>query len=322
MSRKLPPLNAVRAFEVAARHVSFTKAAEELHVTHGAVSRQVALLEEWFGRSLFRRSSSQLTLTNAGRTYLAEATAVLDRLAVASMYLLEQATPSALRINAPPTFTMRWLIARMAGFQRRRPDIEMRLTTALAPVNFNENAYDIAIRGAHSPLDGCQSVPFMTEIIAPVCHTDLLKGRSLLQPQDLPAQTLIGYATEPYSWTEWQEATDCANYRPADTLKFEQMYFALQAASEGLGIVLVPLFLAVDDIVAGRLCVPFGLQGAKRRSYYANFLSTADASPIIKNFTDWLQQEGQDTERSITDWALTMGWSVDALAGPEMAIPS
>jgi LysR family glycine cleavage system transcriptional activator len=87
MSRKLPPLNAVRAFEAAARHVSFTKAAEELHVTHGAVSRQVALLEEWFGKELFRRAASQLTLTDAGRTYLVEVTAVLDRLAVASMHI-------------------------------------------------------------------------------------------------------------------------------------------------------------------------------------------------------------------------------------------
>src|SRR6476620_4161922 len=125
MIRKLPPLNAVRAFEVAARHVSFTRAAEELNVTNGAVSRLVALLEDWLGKELFRRSASQLTLTDSGRTYLAEVSAVLDRLAVASRYVREQATPSAFHINAPPTFTMRWLIARMASFQRKHPDVEI-----------------------------------------------------------------------------------------------------------------------------------------------------------------------------------------------------
>src|SRR3979490_3055004 len=124
--RKLPPLNAVRAFEAAARHVSFTKAAEELNVTHGAVSRQVALLEQWLGTPLFRRSFSHLALTESGRSYLTEVTAALDRLALATMHVKEHAAPTALRINAPPTFTMRWLIPRMSVFQRRRIDVEIR----------------------------------------------------------------------------------------------------------------------------------------------------------------------------------------------------
>src|ERR1700691_4552305 len=111
--RKLPPLNAVRTFEAAARHVSFTNAAEELHVTHGAVSRQVALLEQWFGIKLFRRGPSQLSLTEAGQTYYREVTAILDRLALASMDMKDQAAPTVLRINAPPTFTMRWLLGRI-----------------------------------------------------------------------------------------------------------------------------------------------------------------------------------------------------------------
>src|ERR1700710_897881 len=109
--KKLPPLNAVRTFEAAARHVSFTKAANELLVTHGAVSRQVALLEEWFGIKLFRRSPSQLPLTDAGQLYYREVTAILDRLALASMDMKQRAQPTALRINAPPTFTMRWLMS-------------------------------------------------------------------------------------------------------------------------------------------------------------------------------------------------------------------
>jgi LysR family glycine cleavage system transcriptional activator len=312
--RKLPPLNAVRAFEVAARHISFTKAAVELNVTHGAVSRQVALLEEWLGTLLFHRSPSQLTLTDTGRTYLAEVSAVLDRLAVASTYITQQAAPVALRVNAPPTFTMRWLIPRMSVLQRRRPDVEIRLTTSLSPVIFQENAYDVAIRGQHAPLESCRSIPFMTEIIAPVCHVDLVETLPLATPADLQAHTLISYATEPYSWEEWLEAAGTPGLRPANTLGFEQMYFALQAASEGLGLVLVPLFLVIDDILAGRLCVPYGPLATKRRTYYANYPATYTASskssPVITTFCDWLQEEGRDTEDSITDWASKQGWSL------------
>ena len=310
MPRRLPPLNAVRAFEVAGRHVSFTKAAAELNVTHGAVSRQVALLEAWLGTPLFRRAPSQLQLTDAGRAYLAEVTAVLDRLALASMQLSDRAAPKALRISAPPTFTMRWLIARLSGFQRRRPEVEIRMTTSLAPVDFRLNAYDIAIRGAQSPLAACISKPFMTELIVPVCHVDLLEGGRLRQPGDLASQSLIGYATEPYAWADWLLNAGMPQLQPAGTLKFEQMYFALQAAAEGLGVVLVPLFLAIDDIIAGRLCTPFGLLAARQRRYYAN---AAQAGPAIDDFFDWLLREGRDTEKSMSEWARSAGWPDSAL---------
>lgn len=197
--RKLPPLNAIRAFEAAGRHVSFTRAAAELHVTHGAVSRQVAQLEAWLGTALFLRKPSQLSLTEAGQSYLAEATAALDRLALASLHLLDQVPPSVLRVNAPPTFAMRWLIPRLSGFQRRRPGVEVRMTTSLAPVRFEADGYDVAIRGAQAPLAGCVSVPFMTELIVPVCHADLAEKGRLREPRNLAAHTLISYGTEPYS---------------------------------------------------------------------------------------------------------------------------
>lgn len=305
MSRKLPPLNALRAFEVAGRHVSFTKAATELNVTHGAVSRQVALLEEWLGSQLFRRTPSQLALTDTGRTYLSEVTAALDRLALASMHVCDQVGPQALHVDAPPTFTMRWLMARMTGFQRERPRAALRMTTSLAPVNFAEHAYGIAIRGAQAPLPGCVSVPFMTELIVPVCHADLAEGDRLRSPADLASQTLIGYATEPYPWADWLRRVGVPELRPAATLTFEQMYFALQAASDGLGVVLVPLFLAIDDILLGRLVTPFGSLGAKQRRYYAN---AARRDAVVDAFIAWLEREGRDTERAMNEWAAAAGW--------------
>ena len=307
--RKLPPLNAVRAFEAAARHVSFTKAAKELFVTHGAVSKQVAVLEAWLSTPLFNRSQSQLSLTDAGRTFLTAVTPALDRIAVTAMQLVEQAEPTALRINAPPTFTMRWLIPRISAFQKRRGGVEVKLTTSTAPVNFEERGYDVAIRGAHEPLPGMVSVPFMTETIVPICHPDLLEGGRLQDPEDLAEHTLINYDTEPLTWAEWLALAEVPpEAAPSKSVHFEQMYFALQAAAEGLGVVLVPLFLVADDVIAGRLCAPFGLRVARQRRYFANSPLGAAQNPIIESFSDWLLKEGQDTERSIQQLADTMKW--------------
>jgi LysR family glycine cleavage system transcriptional activator len=295
--RKLPPLNAVRAFEAAARHISFTKAAKELFVTHGAVSKQVATLETWLGTSLFNRAQSQLSLTDAGRTFLAAVTPALDRIAVTSMQLLEQTEPTALRINAPPTFTMRWLIPRISAFQRRRGGVEVKLTTSTAPVNFEDRVYDVAIRGSHQPIPGMLSVPFMTETIVPVCHPDLMENGQLDSPKALADQTLISYDTEPMAWSEWLPMAGQAD---------------LRAAAEGLGVVLVPLFLVADDIIAGRMCAPFGLLAARQRRYYANAPLSAQESPVIEGFCEWLLKEGQDTELSIDQLAAGMGWTVSA----------
>lgn len=305
--RKLPPLNAVRTFEAAARHVSFTKAAEELHVTHGAVSRQVALLEDWFGVKLFRRSPSQLNLTDAGQVYYREVTAILDRLALASMDMKELAAPDVLRINAPPTFTMRWLLGRIATFQRKRSDIELRLTTALGPIGVNDTGSDVAIRGEQPKMPGWHSTHFMTELIAPVCHIDLLND-GLKTPADLPNHTLITYLTEPYDWRQWflSAGAEMSNVQP--TLRFEQMYFALQATQERMGIGLFPLFLIIDELVKSRLCVPFGTLGVRKRAYSVLFREDVKSWTAIGDFCDWLAEAGRQTEHTTKAWAQSMGW--------------
>jgi len=306
--RKLPPLNAVRAFEAAARHISFTKAAKELFVTHGAVSKQVASLEAWLATSLFNRTQSQLTLTDAGRTFLAAVTPALDRIAVTSMQLLEQTEPTGLRISAPPTFTMRWLIPRISAFQRKRAGVEVKLTTSTAPVNFEERGYDVAVRPGHQALSGMISVPFMTETIVPICHPDLMEGDRLKTPMDLVGHTLISYDTEPMAWSEWLSQAGITEPIQTQHLQFEEMFFALQAAAEGLGLVLVPLFLVADDIIAGRLCAPFGLTAARKRQIFANAMLSPTPDPVIETFYEWLLKEGRDTEQSIDLLASSMGW--------------
>jgi LysR family glycine cleavage system transcriptional activator len=207
---------------------------------------------------------------------------------------------------------MRWLIPRISAFQRRRGGVEVKLTTSTATVNFEDRIYDVAIRGANQALPGMLSVPFMTETIVPICHPDLLEQGRLAEPHLLKDHTLISYDTEPMSWSEWLPMAGQADLRISHNLQFEQMYFALQAAAEGLGVVLVPLFLVADDIIAGRLCAPFGLLGARQRRYYANAPLTAQESPVIEGFCEWLLKEGQDTELSIDQLAQTMGWTPPA----------
>ena len=301
--RRLPPLNAIRAFEAAARHVSFSRAAAELQVTHGAISRQVAALEAWLGLALFHRAPSHLTLTEAGRNYLLEVTAVLDRLALASLALADSAPPSVLRVSSPPTFAMKWLIPRLSVYQRRRPGLELRVLTSRAPVNFSDNAYDVALRGALEPPPGCVAVPLMTESILPICHVDLVDG--LHSPEDLARHTLISYATEPYSWADWLHATGQPGQRAGATLRFEELFFALQAASEGLGIALVPLFLVIDDLIAGRLAAPFGSLGVRKRNYFACHQAEPPGSTVLAEFCAWLQAECRDTGQLMADWAKT-----------------
>jgi LysR family transcriptional regulator, glycine cleavage system transcriptional activator len=307
--RKLPPLNAVRAFEAAARHVSFTKAAEELLVTHGAVSRQVALLEEWFGVKLFRRAPSQLTLTAAGHIYYREVAAILDRLALASMDMKQNGSSSVLRISAPPTFTMRWLIRRISSFQRMRPDVELRLITSIGPLNIHDTSFDVAIRGNVGDPVGWNSQYFMTELIAPVCHVDLLPRGKLSTPGDLRHHTLITYLTEPYDWNRWLAQAGGEMAAQQATLRFEQMFFALQATQERMGIGLFPLFLVIDELMAGQLCLPFGDLGLRKREYRSFYAAENENSTMITDFTAWLADTGRETEQFMQDWAKSIGLS-------------
>lgn len=296
--RRLPPLNALKAFEAAARLESLTYAARELKVTHGAVSRQVALLESWLGVPLFQRSRSHLTLTDTGRKFYREASAALDRIALAVIDLAHDTDPVQLTVSAPPTFTLRWLIPRLAVFQRRHLDINVRLTTAVFPIDFSKKEYDVAIRAEEQPPSDIPSRFFLTQNILPVCHPDLLEKFPLTKPADLANHTLLGYATESYGWNDWFAAVGVTDTVPAATLNFEQMYFTLQAAMEGLGVALIPYFLVIEDIATGRLCMPLGTMGMRTRQYYVHLDPAAPLTPAHLAFCDWLEEEGAETMAS------------------------
>jgi LysR family glycine cleavage system transcriptional activator len=293
--RRLPPLNAIKAFESSARLVSFTKAGQELNVTHGAISRQVALLESWLCVVLFERTRSHLVLTEAGKKFYGEISAALDRIALAAVNLAEDADQALLTVSAPPTFTLRWLIPRLSTFQRNHLGVNVKLSASLLPVDFSREKCDIAIRAAAEPLPGVLSRSFLTEKIIPVCHPDLLEKHPLSVPSDLCHYKRLSYSTEPYRWQDWLNTVGAPDVEPAAVLHFEQMYFTLQAALEGLGIALIPYFLVADEIAAGRLCAPFGSLGMRERHYYAYRNPTVFVSPAQEAFFNWLEQAGCGT---------------------------
>ena len=293
--RRLPPLNAIRSFEAAARHGNFTRAATELNVIHGAISRQVALLEQWIGTPLFRRLTRQVILTQEGQMLLDEVGPALDRIALSAAGIA-QSKSVTLFVDAPPTFTMRWLIPRLSVFQRRQPSIDIRLSSSIGPIDFSRRSYDIAIRRSSAPWSTALCYDFLPEQGLPVCSPELLERVGLTRPEDLAAQTLIHTSTEPEAWPNWFEKVGCKGLRGATTLNFEQLYYALQAAVEGLGIPIAPFPLVADDVMAGRLCLPFRTAATTRR-YYAVHPSIPHKKEAIKLFCEWLVEEGASAPR-------------------------
>jgi LysR family glycine cleavage system transcriptional activator len=296
MHRRLPPLNALRAFEAAARNRSLTKAADELCVTHGAISRHVQALEAWFGHRLFERHNRRVTLTAAGAAYLAEVGAALDRIALATARQRERGAHRFLRVNALATFTMRWLIPRLSSFQVEHPSIEVRLTTANGWLPDMPEAFDVAIRGGPDNIPGYVAQPFLSETRIPVCSPALLNRLPLRHVAELRRHTLLHAATLPDVWPHWLRAAGVPGLEPHRAVTLEHFYLTLQAALDGLGVAMGPTRLVRDDIEAGRLVTPFTGPELPARQYFAYVPDAGANDPGVRAFCDWLLQAARPTD--------------------------
>jgi LysR family transcriptional regulator, glycine cleavage system transcriptional activator len=296
---RLPPLNALKAFEAAARLGSFTRAAQELNVTHGAVSRQVRLLEDWLGVRLFLRTSRNAVPTRAGADLLAEAGPALDRLAAVSRRLQNPAPAAGmLRVSALPTFAMRWLIPRLPEFQRDHPNLELRIVTASAPAEQFRRDVDAVICGP-SPQPGWVGKRFLGEARLPVLSPELLKKSPLRTPADLVHHTLLHAATLPEAWPRWLAAANVPDLKAARDQVFEHFYFAIQAALEGLGVVMGPLALIGDELRAGRLLAPIREPVRSTRGYFFYAPEPSSDAPAVAALRKWLIDAGSVTEGQI-----------------------
>ncbi|WP_375777969.1 transcriptional regulator GcvA [Bradyrhizobium sp. ma5] len=297
--RSLPPLNAVRAFEAAARLGSFKEAAAELSVTHGAVSQQIRLLEEWLGApALFRRSVRRVVLTPAGAALLAEFAPALDRISAAVQQHRARrgdAAVAVLRVNALATFSLRWLLPRMSRFRAEHPDIEVRLSTSNEPVDALPESFDVVIRGGPDTFHGFSSRFLVSERRLPVCSPSLLERLPLHEIADLSRHTLLHVTSMPRLWRDWLTEAGHSALEPAGSLTFDHFYLTIQAALDGLGVAMGPTALISDDLAVGRLVTPFPAISLPARSYFAYFPAGRSNDPHSAVFCDWLEQQGRMT---------------------------
>ncbi|EKS9799508.1 MULTISPECIES: transcriptional regulator GcvA [Burkholderia] len=292
MARRLPPLNSLRAFEAAARLGSFTLAADELCVTHGAISRHVQQLEAWLGRPLFERHNRRVELTDSGRAYLAEVGASFDRIALATAQHFGHAQQRVLRVSAPATFSLRWLVPKLSSFQVAHPAIEVRLSTSNEPIDKLRDKVDLIVRGGPQAIDGYVAEEFLSEVRLPVCAPKLLEGRPLHTPADLAAFTLLHAATYPGMWPEWLAAAGQPNLVPRHSLTLEHFYLTLQGALDGLGVAMGPIALVADDIAEGRLVQPFSEPALPPWRYFTYVASARANDDAVRAFKDWLKVAG------------------------------
>lgn len=293
-NRRVVSLNALRAFEAAARRGRMTEAADELSVTHGAVSRHIRHLEESLGVALFTGPKNRLVLTRAGEHLLPELTGAFDRIEMAVRAISDEQN-STLDVSCLGTFTMRWLIPRLHRFRAWNSTIEVRLTAADDPVNFERERYDVAIRVSDHPLPLASSVTeLFKEDVGPVMSPALASDVELNSADDLLKLPLLHTATRPNAWTEWVQQVGIAANAPAGQ-RFEHFYFLLEAAVSGLGVAIAPWPLARDDVTAGRLIAPFGFV-ASGRSYVA--VTRGRREHKVEDFCAWLTEEAKSMPTS------------------------
>lgn len=293
MKRVLPPLNALRAFEAAGRLGSFKDAAAELHVTHGAVSQHVRLLEEWLGAPLFARHNRRVALTSAAKTYLEEIGPLFEQLSQATAKYGASGTVSrTLSVNAPATFTLRWLVPRLATFRAEHVDVDVRVETSNEPVESLKEPCDIIIRGGPDTFYGFAMQPFLVEERLPVCSPAVLQRLPLRMPDDLRQHTLLHTSSLPRLWPDWLARAEMSSLRPAATLTFDHFYLTLQAAIDGIGIAMGPTALVSDDLAAGRLVAPFAGPRLPSRSYCTYVPDEKSDDDLVVLFRAWLEREG------------------------------
>jgi LysR family glycine cleavage system transcriptional activator len=299
MSQRLPSLNALRAFEAAARHLSLTKAARELNVTPAAVSHQVKALEADLGVSLLRRVKGEFVLTETAQTVRPVLSAGFDRIAEAVRRLRADEALRFLTVSVSPTFAANWLVRRLGAFKTAFPEIDVRLQTTNEITEFARDGVDIAIRFGAGDYPGLHAIRLFDEEIFPVCSPALLeRGPPLVKPADLAGHTLLHVEWswsmtrgEPLDWQMWLHAAGADDVDATRGPRFSYTSFALQAAADGQGLALGSEALAGDDLAAGRLVRPFDVVLPVNFAYYLVYPEDTADRPKIANFRQWILAE-------------------------------
>jgi LysR family glycine cleavage system transcriptional activator len=291
MARTLPPLNALRAFEAAARHLSFTEAAAELHVTQAAVSHQVKALEERLGIKLFRRVGRRLLLTDAAQRYLPEVAAAFDQLAAATQRLKAEEAHGALNATVMPSFAAKWLLPRLGRFRAAHPEIDLRISSSSNLVDLQRADFDIGIRiGRGKAWPGLRADLIATEFCVPVVSPALLAARPIREPADLARHVLL-HDDQSEDWQIWLRLVGMADIDTTRGPGFSDASMVIQAAIDGQGVAIARGTLAAADIAAGRLVKLFERSFPADYSYFLVCREADAGRPKIAAFRGWLLAE-------------------------------
>jgi LysR family glycine cleavage system transcriptional activator len=295
MQRRLPPLNSLRAFESAARLLSFTKAADELSVTQSAVSHQVKGLEDWAGIPLFRRDGRHVVLTEAAAKFLPAVTTALDQLALAGRKL-QAVDPGQgwLTVAVMPSFAGKWLVPRLADFRDKHPNIDVWIATFEAQTGALAPDVDLAIRYGKGDWPGLASVKVLSEDLFPVCAPKL--AAQLKEPADLARATLL-HDEMREDWGMWLRIAGVTGFDATRGPGFDDSGLLIQAAIEGLGVALGRSVLVKGDLEAGRLVRPFAPALAAESAFYLVYPPDLENAPKIKAFRDWLLATANEDNR-------------------------
>lgn len=281
------------SFVAAAKHGSFTRAADELNLTQGAVSRQIRLLEGRLGIILFERVRQRVVLTDHGKLYLCHVEKALNDLAVATRQVVSFSDITIFDLAVLPTFATRWLIPRLPDFQKSHPEVTIRLTTRQRPVDFATEPFDAAISYGSPNWPSTISHHLMDVDVVPVCSPKLHAGRRIKEPADIATYPMLHQLSRPTRWTEWMQEAGVTLSRPLRGDSFEQFSMIAEAAAAGLGVALLPVFMLEDELASKKLEIVSDQFLATKTSYYLVVPETRASSPAVKLFTPWLIEQAR-----------------------------
>ena len=298
LRRSLPPLNALRSFEAAARHQSFTRAADELCVTQGAVSHQVKALEAELGLKLFNRERQGLAITDAGHDYLAVVRDAFDRIALGTDRLLQRLHSGVITVSTSPDFAAKWLVSRLGRFTEAYPEIELKVSAAMHHVDFAREDVDLAIRHGAGNWVGLDAANLCSEELFPVCSPALLHSRrGIHSPEDVLQFPLL-HLDDRRDWSRWLEAAGASGEGLLHGPILNHASMLIDAAIDGQGIALARTALAAADLINGRLVRPFQTALPLKNTYWIVCPKATSALPKIAAFRDWLlAQAAADAQR-------------------------
>ncbi|TKC87932.1 LysR family transcriptional regulator [Trinickia terrae] len=289
MRRKIPSIEALIAFEAAARHLSFTRSADELALTQSAVGRQVAILEEYLGVPLFNRVKKRLSLTDVGEIYARQVRENLERMERDTLAAMAHRNAGGiLELAVIPTFAARWLIPRLPEFYEAHEGIIVNLTTRAEPFLFTDTPFDAAIHFGDPVWPGSLAEYLFGEEMTAVCSPQLLGGRSGIEPREVANFTLLHQSARPDAWRQWFAQAGVHDVDCMKGQRYELFTMLVEAARAGLGIALVPRFLVSRELSTGELTLPCDVSLRSDKGYYLVYPEHKQNSPLLKAFESWL----------------------------------